>query len=99
MGALFGAILDIVGLVVNLYLMVVVLQVVLHWLVHFKILRVENKYSSATVAFLEKVTQPVYKKVSEKIPPISGFDASPFIVILVLWFVCRLIYRLSIALM
>ena len=99
MGALFGAVLDIIGLIVNLYFMIVVVEVVLHWLIHFKILQTENKYSQKTMEILEKITHPVYKKVGEKIPPISGFDASPIIVMLSLWFICRLIYRLSIALM
>ena len=35
------------------------------------------------------------KKIGEKIPPVSGFDFSPFILLLALIFVSRLILRLS----
>ena len=48
-----------------------------------------------TMEILEKATQPVYKKIGEKIPPVSGFDFSPFILLLILLFIGRLVYRLS----
>lgn len=95
MGALFEPFLYIIGLIVDLYFKVVVVEVVLHWLIHFKILEVSNKYAQKTMELLERVTHPVYKKISEKIPPIAGFDFSPFILLLVLLFFSRLIYRIS----
>ena len=95
MGAIIEPFLYIIGLVVSLYFKIVVVEVVLHWLMHFKILEPTNKYASKTVEILEKVTQPVYKKIAEKVPPFSGFDFSPFILLLGLLFVSRLIYRLS----
>ena len=54
-----------------------------------------NKYAQKTMEILEKATQPVYKKIGEKIPPVSGFDFSPFILLLILLFIGRLVYRLS----
>lgn len=95
MGALFEPFLYIIGLIVNLYFKIVVVEVVLYWLIHFKILEPTNKYAKKTMELLEKATQPVYKKISEKVPPIAGFDFSPFILLLILLFVGRLIFRLS----
>lgn len=95
MGALFEPFLYILGLVVDLYFKIVVVEIVLHWLIHFKILEVSNKYAQKTMEILERITQPVYRKISEKIPPIAGFDLSPFILLLVLLFIIRLIYRIS----
>lgn len=95
MGALFEPFLYILGLVVDLYFKIVVVEIVLHWLIHFKILEVSNKYAQKTMEILERITQPVYRKISEKIPPIAGFDLSPFILLLILLFIIRLIYRIS----
>lgn len=95
MGAIFEPFLYIIGLVVDIYFKIVVVEVVLHWLIHFKVLEPTNKYAKKTMDILEKVTQPVYKKIGEKIPPISGFDFSPFILLLALLFVSRLVFRLS----
>lgn len=95
MGAIFEPFFYIIGLLVDIYFKIVVVEVVLHWLIHFKVLEPTNKYAKKTMEVLEKLTQPVYKKISEKVPPFSGFDFSPFILLLALLFVSRLIYRLS----
>lgn len=96
MGALFEPFLYIIGLVVSLYFKIVIVEIVLHWLIHFKILEPNNKYAKKTMELLEKATQPVYNKVREKIPSVAaGFDFSPFILLLILLFISRLIFRLS----
>lgn len=95
MGAIFEPFLYVIGLLVDIYFKIVVVQVVLYWLMHFKVLEPSNKYALKTVEILDKLTQPVYKKIGEKIPPVSGIDFSPFILILALIFVSRLIMRLS----
>jgi YggT family protein len=94
MGALIEPFFYIIALVVDIYFKIVVVEVVLHWLIHFGILDITNKYASKTMEVLEKVTQPVYRKIGEKIPPISGFDFSPFILMIVLLFIERLLVRL-----
>ena len=95
MGAIFEPFLYVIGLIVDIYFKIVVVQVVLYWLLHFKVLEASNKYAKKTVELLDTLTVPVYKKIGEKIPPVSGFDFSPFILLLVLIFVSRLILRLS----
>ncbi len=95
MGAIFEPFLYVIGLIVDIYFKIVVVQVVLYWLLHFKVLEASNKYAQKTVELLDNLTVPVYKKIGEKIPPISGFDFSPFILMLALIFISRLILRLS----
>lgn len=95
MGALFEPFLYIIGLLLNIYFKIVVVEVVLHWLIHFKILDVSNKYAKKTMEILENITQPVYEKIRQKLPAVSGFDFSPFVLLLVLLFLERLVYRLS----
>lgn len=99
MGAVFEPFLYVIGRIVDIYFKIVVVQVVLYWLIHFKVLEPSNKYAQKTVEILDKLTLPVYKKIGEKIPPISGFDFSPFILLLALIFVSRLVLRLSALLM
>jgi YggT family protein len=94
MGALIEPFFYIIGLIVDIYLKVVIVEVVLHWLIHFGILDITNKYAKKTMEVLEKATHPVYRKIGEKIPPIAGFDFSPFILMVVLLFVERVMIRL-----
>jgi len=95
MAAILDPFLYIIGLVIDLYFKVVVIEVILHWLIHFGIITTSNKYAAKTMEILEKLTEPVYKKIREKVPLVSGFDFSPFILMLALLFVSRLVYRLS----
>lgn len=95
MGAIFEPFLYVIGLIVDIYFKIVVVQVVLYWLLHFKVLEASNKYAKKTVELLDTLTVPVYKKIGERIPPVSGFDFSPFILLLALIFISRLILRLS----
>ena len=85
MGAIFEPFLYILRLLADIYFNVVVVQVVLYWLIHFKIIEPSNKYTQKTVEVLDKLTVPVYKKIGEKIPPIAGIDFSPFVLILALF--------------
>ena len=91
MGMLLIPFLDVIALGVDCYFKIVVIEVVIYWLLHFKLISANNKYSAKFVEILKKATEPVYKKIREKIPPFADFDASPFILLLALFFVVRVI--------
>ncbi len=95
MGILLVPFFDTIALVIDIYFKIVVVEVILHWLIHFKILTISNKYAEKFMEILNKITQPVYKKIREKIPPFADFDASPFILLLALFFIARLVYVLK----
>ncbi len=97
MGALFEPFLYIIGLIVSLYFKIVIVEIVLHWLIHFKILETSNKYSQKTMELLEKATHPIYDKIKEKFPAVvvSNFDFSPFVLLLILLFISRLVFVMS----
>jgi YggT family protein len=92
---IFDPFFEILGLIVDIYFKIVVVQVVLFWLIHFKVLEPSNKYAIKTVELLDKATTPVYNRLKAKIPTVfSGLDFAPFIVLLALYFVSRLIVSL-----
>lgn len=91
MGMLLVPFFDTLALVVDLYFKVVVVEVILFWLIHFKILSITNAYAQKFMDILKMLTEPVYKKIRAKVPPFADFDASPFILLLALFFVARLI--------
>ena len=93
---IFDPFLEILGFIVDIYFKIVVVQVVLFWLIHFKVLEPSNKYAQKTVELLDKATVPVYNKIKSKIPTVvSGIDFAPFGVLLVLYFISRLILSLN----
>ena len=91
MGMLLVPFFDVIALVVNIYFKIVIVEIVIYWLLHFKLITVNNKYAVKFVDILKKATEPVYKKIRAKIPPFADFDASPFILLLAIFFVARMV--------
>ena len=98
MGVIFEPFFYVLAFIVDIYFKIVVIEVALYWLMHFGILKAENKYAQKLLEILKTVTEPVYAKMRSKIPPLAGFDLSPFILLLVLLFLNRLLYRICYAL-
>lgn len=83
---------EILAIIVDIYFKIVVVQVALTWLIHFKVLEVSNKYAQKTVELLDKATTPVYNLIKSKIKTVySNFDFAPIILLVALYFVSRLI--------
>ncbi len=84
-----------IALVLDIYVKIVVVEIALHWLLHFKIIAVNNKYAEKFMEILKKLTEPVYSKIRSKIPPFADFDLSPFILLLALYFAGQFLNVLS----
>ena len=95
MGVLLLPLFKTLALVLDIYVKIVVVEIVIHWLLHFKILSIKNKYAEKFVEILKKMTEPVYAKIRAKIPPFADFDASPFILLLVLYFIGQLLNAIA----
>ena len=89
---IFDPIFALLALIVDIYFKIVVVQIVLHWLLHFKILEVSNKYAQKTVELLDKATSPVYNLIKSKIKTVyANIDFAPFALLLAVYFVSRII--------
>lgn len=95
MGVLLLPVFKTIALVLDIYVKIVIVEIIVHWLIHFKILTVKNKYAEKFVEILKKLTEPVYSRIRSKIPPFADFDASPFILLLVLYFIGQLLNALA----
>jgi YggT family protein len=70
------------SLLINLYILVIIIQVALSWLIAFEVVNSENKQAQNLMQLLKKLTDPVYKPLRKYIPPIGGIDITPLIVII-----------------
>lgn len=86
-GALIGAFLDVLSILVSLYFKVVAVDIILYWLLHYQIMTVHNKYAEKFMEILKALTEPVYKLIRKRVPPLSGHDIAPYILLLFLMFV------------
>jgi YggT family protein len=63
------------------------------WLVAFKVLSIQNPTVRSIWGGLERVTEPVYAPIRRIIPPLGGLDLTPMAVLLLIFFLQRLIVR------
>ena len=73
---------QLLSLAVNIYVGIIILQVIVNWLIIFEVINVKNEQAQNLIGLLKKATDPVYKPIKKYIPPIGGIDVTPLIVIL-----------------
>lgn len=95
MGSLLIPVLDVLGFIVNIYFKIVVVDVVLYWMIRYNLVTIHNKYAEKMVEFLKKFTEPAYKLIGKKVPPVSGIDISPYILLLIIFLTGSIITNLS----
>lgn len=94
MGVILGPLLSVIALVIAAYSNVVVIEVILHWLIHFDFIKLTNKYTRTIMDVLERLTEPAYKQIRRYVPPFNGLDFSPIVLLLALYFLENVVHRM-----
>ena len=93
---LFGGIFMIISFLVQLYILIIIIQVGMSWLIAFELVNEENEAARNLTNLLKKLTDPVYKPVRKYVPPIGGIDLTSLVVIIgiqfLMWFLFTLMY-------
>jgi YggT family protein len=77
--------------VLELYKFVLIAAVIMSWLVAFNVINTHNRFVYAVSDFLYRVTEPALRPIRRFVPSLGGVDISPIILILLIWFVQRMI--------
>ena len=85
------AILWLIDQLIGLYMMVVIGQVILSWLVSFSVVNTQNRFVYMIGDFLHRATEPALKRIRRFMPNLGGLDLSPVILILGLIFLRQLL--------
>ena len=88
-------VLDILGWVIGIYFKVVAVDIILYWMLRYKIMTVHNKYAEKFMSILKLITEPAYKFIRSKVPPFSGYDIAPYVLLLCIAFVGSFVSHLS----
>lgn len=91
MAVMFETLLWCIECVLEVYFILTVVNVVLYWLMHFGIIGQGGDIFKKFLKFLHQITEPVYAKLREWAKPVSGFDISPYVLILVLMLVLHIL--------
>lgn len=94
-GYLLIPFLDVLGFAFSLYFKVVVVDIVLYWMIKYGLVTIHNKYAEKFMEILKKLTEPAYKLIGKKIPPVSGVDISPYVLLVAIFIIGSIITNLS----
>ena len=84
----------LVDSVINIYIWLIIINVILSWLVAFNVLNTQNKFVFAVLNATHQLTDPVLNKIRRFIPNLGSIDISPVVLILLLIFIRNLIFEL-----
>lgn len=84
----------LIGTLVQIFILVIILQVALSWLIAFEMVNAENEAARNLTTLLKRVTDPIYKPVRKYVPPVGGIDLTPLIVIIGVQFAAGLVLKL-----
>jgi YggT family protein len=93
MNAVTYSVADLLLLVLQLYTYVIIAAVIASWLVGFGIVNSYNPVARTILRMLHALTEPVFQPLRRLIPPMGGLDLSPLLVLLLIFFLQRLIQR------
>ena len=84
----------LVDSVINIYIWLIIINVILSWLVAFNVLNTQNRFVFAVLNATYQLTDPVLNKIRRFIPNLGSIDISPVILILLLIFIRNLFFEL-----
>jgi YggT family protein len=90
-GAVMRAVLDLLLLVLDLYTYVIIAVAIMSWLIAFNVINIYNDLVRSIWNFLNALTEPVLRPIRRLLPNLGGLDISPIIVLLIIFFIERVI--------
>lgn len=77
--------------VIDLFVWIIILQVILSWLIAFNVVNTQNRFVYLVGDFLYRVTEPVLRPIRRVLPNLGGIDLAPLVLILLLFFGLQLL--------
>lgn len=79
--------LNFISYLLQLYVYVLIASAVLSWLIAFNVVNTRNPFVNMVGTLLYQVTEPVLRPIRRILPPMSGLDLSPIVLILIIYFI------------
>ena len=77
--------------VIQLYTYIVIATVIISWLIAFNVVNLHNPVVRQVAYILGQLTEPLLDPIRRTLPSLGGLDISPVILLLLLYFLQRLI--------
>jgi YggT family protein len=77
--------------VLDLYKWIVIAAVVASWLTAYGVINRQNRVAMSVVDILDRLTEPALRPIRRVMPRLGGLDISPVILLIIIFFLERLI--------
>ena len=85
------ALIEVIQIVLELYVYLLIASAILSWLIAFNVVNTRNQFVAAVAEFLYRITEPLLAPIRSMMPNLGGLDISPIILILIIYFIQRVI--------
>jgi YggT family protein len=82
---------DTLLLILNLLQWIILIHVIFSWLINFQVLNLRQPLVAQIWNGLNQLLEPIYSRVRRIIPGVSGIDLAPLIVLILVFFLQRLV--------
>ncbi|WP_019220739.1 YggT family protein [Bartonella senegalensis] len=86
------ALLQVIDLIFNIYIDILIANVIFSWLYAFNIVNTRNRFVFLVGRFLYRVTEPVLGPIRRFLPNLGAVDISPIVVFLIIYFMRNLMW-------
>jgi YggT family protein len=82
---------QVVVIALDLYIWAIIISAIMSWLVHFGVVNPSNQFIRMIGEFLWRITEPALRPLRRLIPNLGGIDVTPVILILLIFFIQRVL--------
>ena len=88
------AFLWLISTVIELFIWCLIISAILSWLLAFNVVNTQNRIVFMIGDFLHRITEPALRPIRRCLPNLGGIDISPIVLLLLLFFIQRLLIEL-----
>ena len=93
MEVIIGPVFRLVIAVIDIYIWIVVIGIIMSWLVAFNVINTSNRFVYLLADFFYRATEPALRPIRNLLPNLGGFDVSPIVLILLLYFLEDILFQ------
>ncbi len=88
--------LEVLYYAINIYTWLIIAMAIRSWLITFDVLNRNSQFVRVVGTFLFRITEPALRPIRNILPKMGALDISPVILLLILFFIQRMIVELII---
>jgi YggT family protein len=85
------ALMETLLLILNIAQWIILIHIIMSWLINFQVLNLRQPLVAQVWYGLNRLLDPIYSRIRAMLPNLGGLDLAPLIVLVIIFFLQRLI--------